>query len=647
LSSSSELITNQTLCVSTYDSDRLLLIKGEEFLNQNIDRTVQLESVEHQRPMGLYWAESSLWVASKKQIWRFDNLLEPGYCHDGFDGLLTPSASFLTGEIDSHELVVTSDQEPVFVNTAFSCLATIRPGCSFAPLWKPPFISALRPEDRCHLNGVALQEGKPTWVTACSRGDHAAEWRSQQKDGGIVMHVPSGEIAAAGLSMPHSPRWHRNKLWLLNSGSGEFGWIDENSGVFESVCKLPGFARGLTFYDDKAIITVSRLRTTISDDLIISEQLKRTNQPDGACGIRLVDLTTGKIQSSLDLPETFEEIFDISLLPGIKRARIAGNESDDSARLIKLPDRIELIIARPRIQEAPKTSTTEYRLRYQRIFSLTPENLQPYAGLTFPSLSSGTNAQRRLKGELVGVCCLAGEQMIGLAIGERRSPEDAWLASLKVDQNWRRIGVGTGLVKNLEKCLREEGARHLIIDYILDKESGMALEPFLAKLNWSEPIDIYTLLEACAERLGKVPWADDYKILPPYRVEAWQSHHQAEAMGLNAPPSLLSATISRTLEPKLSLALLHSERLVGWVLVDRTTSTQVRYSSLFVDPAHRGRARGLALLASAFRLQGSFGPTVARAAVSPESESMIRLVDRHLKPYLISTSKARRSQIRL
>ena len=647
MASNPERLATSTLCVSTYNSDRLLLIRADQVFNGHSTAPIRLNAVPVDRPMGLFWAGASLWVAGRSHILRFDNLLSPGQVHEGNDAVLIPAVSFLVGEVDAHELVVTNSGEPIFVNTAFSCLPTIQTGSSFAPIWAPPFITRLTAEDRCHINGVALQDGEPTWITACSQGDSPASWRDHRGTGGVVVHLPSGEIVATGLSMPHSPRWYRGRLWILNSGKGELGWIEQSSGTFHPIAKLPGFARGLIFQDDKALVTISKLRPPQSNGLAVAEQLRYSDHPDGACGIRVIDLTTGEIQSGLDLPEGVDEIFDIAVLPGVQRALALANDADDAQRLIKLPDRTELLSVRPKLTGSSPRIPPGSELRYQRIFHLTPNNLGPYAELTFPSLAPGSNAQRRLRGELVAVCALAGDQMIGLAIAERGKENEAQVVSLKVQPDWRRRGTGSHLMKSLMICLHKEGVDRVSIQYQSGTESATTLESLLIKLGWSTPIDMFALLEARAERLSSVPWADNYPIIHPYRLEPWQPHHRDQAAKLNAPHSLLGATISQTLEPSLSLALLHNEQLVGWVLTDRTTPTQVRYSSLFVAPTHRGRARGLALLASAFRQQGKLGPPIARAGVAPESDAMIRLAQRHLRPFLENISWARRSEIAL
>src|SRR5262249_31014358 len=142
----------------------------------------------------------------------------------------------------------------VFISTLFSCLATTDERYNFAPLWRPKFISKLAAEDRCHLNGLALDEqGKVRYVTAASQSDIADGWRDQRHNCGVVIDIQSNEIIASGLSMPHSPRVYRDKLWVLDSGNGNFGFVDRKSGMFEAVTFCPGYARGLSFIGDFAI----------------------------------------------------------------------------------------------------------------------------------------------------------------------------------------------------------------------------------------------------------------------------------------------------------------------------------------------------------------------------------------------------------
>src|SRR5207244_12083715 len=103
------------------------------------------------------------------------------------------------------------------------------------------------PEDRCHLNGFGVRDGRVRYATALGATDTAAGWRNNKARGGVLMEVPSGETIARGLSMPHSPRWYRDRLWVMESGAGSLSVEDEVSGRLEHVGLLPPFTRGLGF----------------------------------------------------------------------------------------------------------------------------------------------------------------------------------------------------------------------------------------------------------------------------------------------------------------------------------------------------------------------------------------------------------------
>lgn len=173
----------------------------------------------------------ALWVASLYQIWRFEDALENGQKHQGYDRVYVPQVGYTTGDVDAHDIAV-DHKGPVFVNTLFSCLARPSGRYSFEPFWHPPFISKLAAEDRCHLNGLAIRDQQPAYVTSVSQTDVNEGWREHRHAGGLVMDVQNNEIITGGLSMPHSPRWYQNRLWILNSGQGEFGYIDLKTGNF-------------------------------------------------------------------------------------------------------------------------------------------------------------------------------------------------------------------------------------------------------------------------------------------------------------------------------------------------------------------------------------------------------------------------------
>lgn len=280
----------------------------------------------------------SLFLASLYQIWRLENFLDPGHLHEGYDRLFVPQASWVTGDVDAHDLAIDGDGRLLFISPLFGCLATPDERRSFRPLWQPPFLSALVPEDRCHLNGLALRDGRPWVATAVSCSDVAGGWRDRRVGSGIVMEIPTGEILCNGLSMPHSPRLHKGRLWLHDSGTGRFGYVDEKTARFEPVAFCPGYLRGLAFAGDYALVGLSKPRREGAfSGLPLDEELrKRDGEP--RCGVQVIDLNSGAIIEWLELDGIVSELYDVALLPGCRRPTIIGLIGDDIRRLVRFAD---------------------------------------------------------------------------------------------------------------------------------------------------------------------------------------------------------------------------------------------------------------------------------------------------------------------
>jgi uncharacterized protein (TIGR03032 family) len=683
-----------SLAFTTYRANRLLFLGAGAPAEMAPGRAdpdqpagapqLKLQEQLFDRPMGLFVAGESLWMATRCQIWRLDNLLGPGQLHEGVDRLYVPAAGFTTGDVNAHEVVLGSDGQPIFVNTAFSCLATLAPGCSFAPSWQPPFITKLAGDDRCHLNGLALKDGLPTWASACGGSGEPSAWRNQRSGGGVLIHIPSGELAATGLSMPHSPRWHGGKLWLLNSGSGELGWIED--GQFHSLCTLPGFVRGLAFAGGCAVVGLSKLRSPQFTGLPLEERLIAEGNPGGCCGLRVIDLASGEILHSLDLPEPIDELFDVVVLPGVRQPRALGLQGEEIDCLVKIPEQPELLRVRPMApsgkphqgpsvrrfglpgmasppepaagQVAPEAfsgpiaadasavaaaSPANSSIHYQRVFHLTPANLAPYTELTFPSLAPGSPGLARIQGELLGLSAMAAGVMVGFAIAERQADGGAQLLSLKVNPAWRRRGIGTGLLQRLMVFLSKEGMALLTLRYQASPEISVCFEPILARLGWSSPRTDFVLLEGRSDQLAAIDWADRHPITAPYSLLSWQAlsgEQRALAAALNAPPELRPSADIQDLEPAICLALLHHNNPVGWLLAERTCPASVCYLALFVAPGHRSRVRALALLAEGFRRQHAAAIPLGRAAIDRRNSALWRLLHRHLGAHLSSIGRA-------
>jgi len=376
-----------------------------------------------------------------------------------------------------HDVVVDGTGRLLFVNTDFSCLATLRAGYSFEPVWHPPFISRLVAEDRCHLNGLALQDGKVTWVTACSATDKPAGWRDHRTNGGVVLHVPSNDVAATGLSMPHSPRWHDGRLWLLNAGTGELGFLDGST--FQAVAFCPGFLRGLAFVGQHAVVGLSRLRSKSFSGLGLESRLAGLGQ-DSQCGLMVVNLSSGKVTHGLQISGVVEELFDVVVLPGVRRPRALGFQDDDIDRLVNFPGSEGLLATRPTVQRpglgrpvqqaglprrsqsqpqtpdpaAPGSGETEGPVRYQHVFHLNPDNLRTYAPMTSHSLQQRWRTQPQ-RGELLGVSASIDGTMVGLAIAEVHGPAGsepiAELLSIRVVPHCQDDQVAPKLLTHLEK----------------------------------------------------------------------------------------------------------------------------------------------------------------------------------------------------
>jgi len=317
-----------SLAFTTYQAGKLFL------LGRSPDGNISGHERTFTRCMGLWSDGQTIWMTSQFQIWRLENVLRPEQATEQSDRLYVPRVGYTTGDIDAHDIAVDDGGNVVFVNTLFGCLATMSEKLNFKPLWRPPFISKLAAEDRCHLNGLAMRDGRPGYVTACSQSDVADGWRDHRLDGGVVVDVAANEVIAEGLSMPHSPRWYRDRLWLLDSGTGFFGSVDLSHGRFEPISFCPGYARGLTFVGDFAVIGVSKPRQEKTfTGLQLDENLTNRNAV-ARCGLQVIDLKSGDVVHWLRIEGAAAELYDVVTLPGILRPKALGFKTDDIRRNI-------------------------------------------------------------------------------------------------------------------------------------------------------------------------------------------------------------------------------------------------------------------------------------------------------------------------
>jgi uncharacterized protein (TIGR03032 family) len=266
----------------------------------------------------------TIYLGTRYQLWQLENALRPGAKHDGFDRLFIPRRVWTTGYLNCHDVAIDGTGRVIFVNTRFGCLATISDRYSFEPLWWPPFQTRRSQGDCCHLNGVAIADGRPTYVTSVSRTGELDSWRRHRAGGGVVTDIASGEVVCDGLSMPHSPRVYREHLWLTNAGTGEFGRVDLDRGRFDPLTFAPGFVRGLTFSGDYAVVGSSKFRGGgIYSGLPLDDALARAGT-EPKLGIFIISLSSGQIVEWLLVEGPMHELFDVIVLPGARRPAALG-----------------------------------------------------------------------------------------------------------------------------------------------------------------------------------------------------------------------------------------------------------------------------------------------------------------------------------
>jgi uncharacterized protein (TIGR03032 family) len=317
-----------SVLISTYQTGHLVAVAARQ------GRLV-LTFHQFERAMGIAVKAGTIAVCTRREVCFLREApdiaakLQP---RGEYDACFLARTMHFTDDIQAHESAWV-DGEFWVVNTLFSCLAALDPRYSFAPRWRPPFVSALVPEDRCHLNGLALVDGRPRYVTLLAQTDSPEGWRQVKATGGCVMEVPSGRIVAGGLALPHSPRVHGERILFLHSGQGRLDAADPSTGRVEAVAELPGVARGMALYGGFAFVGLSKARPTLEGVPIVArrDQLQ--------CGLAVVDLQAGALAAHLEFRTGVEEIFDVQVLPGITFPYISGPSAakDTGAPLWTVP----------------------------------------------------------------------------------------------------------------------------------------------------------------------------------------------------------------------------------------------------------------------------------------------------------------------
>ncbi len=321
---------NISLVVSTYQAGKVILVRNDK-------GTINTHFRNFQKPMGIAVKEQRLTIGGTKTVWYLRNMpavaekLDPP---GTYDACYLPRRIHITGDIDIHEMAWSANNQLWLVNTRFGCLCTLDQDHSFHPRWRPSFISALAPQDRCHLNGLAMVNGEPKYVTALGETDTPGGWRENKANGGIFMDVESNEILLRGLSMPHSPRLYGGQLWLLESGEGSLAKVDLTSQSWQTVTRMPGFTRGVDFIGSLAFIGLSQVReSAVFSGIPLMDRLE-----ERTCGVWVVNIQTGQTVAFLRFEEGVQEIFAVQILRGARFPEIMEWDDPRLAHSYVVPD---------------------------------------------------------------------------------------------------------------------------------------------------------------------------------------------------------------------------------------------------------------------------------------------------------------------
>ena len=319
-----------TIAISTYQAGKIVFISAKD-----TESLIQLPRT-FDRAMGMAISGNKMAVATKDEVIVLVD--SPSLARrypkrpNQYDALYVPRLTYFSGQVDIHDLHW-GEEGLWAVNTSFSCLALLSDEYSWVPKWKPPFIDSLVSEDRCHLNGLALRDGKPRYVTALGTGNTMQAWRKELISGGILMDVQTNEIILQNLSMPHSPIYHDGLVYLLQSAKGELIACSPDKKEFDVVKKLDGFTRGMALAGDYLFIGLSRLRQNSStfSDLDIAKAATHA-------GIVVMHLPTRAIVGELKYHTSVDEIYDLQILKGCTRPGILNTTNPIHKYALSTPD---------------------------------------------------------------------------------------------------------------------------------------------------------------------------------------------------------------------------------------------------------------------------------------------------------------------
>ncbi|WP_338761467.1 TIGR03032 family protein [Bernardetia sp. ABR2-2B] len=662
-----------SLAVSTYQTNKLFLI------GRDTTKHLFVSERSFERAMGLHVeSENSFYLSSRFLLWRFENALAEGQIHKEADKVYIPRQAFTTGDLDAHDISKDKDGNIVFVNTRYNCIAQVSEKYNFKPIWSPPFITKMISEDRCHLNGMAMRDGKPRYVTMVAQTDRLDGWREHRHNGGVVMDMETNEVLAESLSMPHSPRYYQDKLWVLNAGRGEFGYVE--NGKFIPITWLDGFLRGLVFYKNYALIGLSKPRHERTFAGLPLEELLEKRKTEPKCGVFVVDINTGNIIHSLESEGEIVELYDVQVLPNTKRPAALDIRTDDISRFIAIeeennqvdfkalssiegsktssygagiktaePSKNKPLPKRPTQHSNPDVAaTSKEAIKYQASANVSLQQIiTQFGNLTFPKLEQLAKT-RKVNEPLMMLVAHNGQHKVGCLVVEAMPNKIGRVLSWYVIPPYRNLGIGKELLLKAEKIIRKVKLQGIIMDYVSDWTQKDTIEAILQKQKWEKPIVKLALCKASNDSISNAPWLQNLPALPPsMEIGMWKDVTNEEKKVIQEKknsqdwyPNIVSPFQSPHLVSlDTSVVLRHEGEIVGWIITHNTKKDTIEFTGSFVDFKDLGlqkRSLLLQLCKRAINLTLEEGYKYGIWQIPQDHSTLFRFVELFLKPYLIT-----------
>lgn len=590
-----------SLVISTYQAGKVIVLSAV-----NSDKLTQLPRT-FENAMGIAVNNTKLAVSTKNEVVVLQNRpeLASSYANKKgvYDGIYIPAVRYNTGYLALHDMEFTNNKL-VAVNTIFSCLSYIDDEYSFKPFWQPPFVSELTPEDRCHLNGMAIENNEIKYLTALGNTNVLQGWRDKKMNGGILIEYPSGKIILQGLAMPHSPRMYNGKLYLLNSAKGELICVNPENGSYELVVKLGGYARGMARCGDYLFIGLSKLRhnSKIFSDLEIAKT--------SYAGVVAVYLPYKAVVGCIKYEMSVDEIYDVKILENSIRPSIISPEMTIHGHAIctplgsfwSIPEKSEASneTKLTEVYQSDKHLYTE-QIQIQQLKSVSADNLiSNFPNLLFPICLRKFQIEKHSR-NLIAFLGKSGEKPVALIVSEVKADKTAELNSVFVSEGFRKKGIGSMLLKQNNKLLVSNGIQYIDVSWPEIISEAKSFKQLLLKNNWL-PIQKSILnVKVDVEDALKSKWVkNEPDIKADIKIFDWAKVDEQEVKLImkekKVPKYLTPLQFPRLLNTKISKFLYINGQIAGWCIFHNVKPDTVQGSALFIAKELRNKFVSIKLL---------------------------------------------------